>query len=346
MRTLREIRQDSAVIDVRSAGAAAFLSAPLLAIAVGLPWFGGAFPPLGWVPLVVLPALGSVAYYFVRPRRVALPLDAATSLRLELVEGSEDTEFRLVHLRADREVVVLEHPSFAVVARDIGRIVDGSAVALQSVHLPPAYFRSAGRVGTAELSPVTVSGVPSNAHVRTWRGALGGAAFAALVLGLSLVEAQSPRALLSVALASVGILGVALFGAWLSSTRVWVQVSKERVLVERGAFGRRRKVLEIPRHELHGACLVQVGATPSHVVFATTQGPKVLALIGEPARVVAGAVGRIALGPESRRDGPLMAPATQRAQLADIGFATREASGETRREVRRADRSELFRARS
>lgn len=320
------------------------MTLPLLAIAAALPWLGQRAPE-GWVPATALVSVVLVGFVFGRSRRVRIPIDEACALRLERVgEAPDDPAYRAVLLRGKEREVVTDDASLATVARDVGRLVDATRVTLEeSCGIPVEFFRSTPVTVSPELEPVVVVGRPSPSHLRAARGVVGSAAFAALVFGWSVVRAQSPVSTLSVMLPAAFVLGLSAFGAWLWSLRIRVEVSQRGVLVERCALGYRRRSLEIPRSELRGAWVVESAFQPTHVLFATSRGPRVVAILGEAARRLAAAVGRIPAAPSGRRDAWVPPPEVYDDAACQSGV--RDGSPEPRREGRRPARSEGVRAR-
>jgi hypothetical protein len=322
------------------------LTIPLLAFAGLLPWLSQS-ASLPWaagagIGLTVLLALG-----FVRPTRRRLSLDASCRLRLEPLNESEDPGYQVVLCRAGREETILEHSSLAVVARDLGRILDVTSLPLENaLGIPAEYLRSTGKVTAREREPLTVFGIARACERRAARAVVGGAAFAGLVFGSSVLRATSPVSVLSIVLPSVSLLLLVTFGAWMMSRRSSVRVSSDGIEFEEIALGQRRRVFTIPANELLGACVVEHGEVAMEVLFATTRGPRALPLLGDGARRVAAAVGRIP-GIASVRE-----PSSERPGTGDEGAREGRASvpaargaNDPRRDSRRAARPEVARAR-
>jgi hypothetical protein len=346
VRTLREIQPNFAVLYVRPPGVAAYLTAPLLLFAAALPWLSQS-ASVPWAAGAGLGVILLTALAFVRPVRRRVALDASCLLRLEALNDSDDPSYQVVLCRGGREEPLLEHTSLHVVARDLGRILDVTGLPLENaLGIPAEYLRSTGKAAVREREALTIFGISSASERRAARAVVGGALFATFVFGSSLLRASSPVSTLSIALPTLSVLLLAMFGAWMMSKRSSVRISSDGIEVEEIALGQRRRVLTIPAHELLGACTVEHGELALQVLFATTRGPRTLPLFGDAARRVAAAVGRVPGGTGVRdANGPPAGSRDEDAREGRSSVPSVRGANEARRDSRRASRPEVARAR-
>ena len=292
--------------------------------------------PLALAFLVLL------ALTFVRPSVQRIPLDAACTLRLVASNESEDPSYEVLLVRGSQEQTLLRHPSLALVAQDLGRILDATGLSVEeSAGIPVQYLRSTGEATRRDhRENSTIVGVASASHQRASAALVGGTMFVLLVFAWALLKAQARVSPLSVALPSVCAILFGTFGAWMNSKRWTVRVSDAGVDAEESALGMRRRLFSIPAHELFGAVVVERGEVAVEVLIATSRGPKLLPLVGDAARRVADAIGHIPSATDARA--PAHLPSSEPPP-----FDTRSAgrAAESRRDARRGTHPEVARAR-
>lgn len=297
LRTLREIYSDSALIQIRSPGTAAFLTVPLLACAAILPWLTPAPASHWWLYPLGLTGLILAAYAACRPRTAHIPLDQRASLLLESVDSPDDPLYRVVLVQGGQRTRLIDHPSAELVARDLGRVLEATGLPLEeSTAAPAEYFRRDGDVRAGTLEALEIVSKSSPAQVRTERAVWGAAGFAFLVFGWSLLHAKSSVSWLSLVLPPVGIAAVLLIGARVSSARTSIDVSKAGVRVEQTAlFGRPQLLFNVAAADLCGACALKANDSSAvhTVVVTTTKGPRVVTLDVEGAKRLVNAIGPI-----------------------------------------------------
>lgn len=349
MRTLREIRPDYAVIDVKTPASAVVLILPLLLAAAILPWVAPQSPPGRWIStlFVCVSCLG--ALFVLRGRRERFALAGTAQLRFEPLPESDDPEYRVVLVRGERRETLLRHVDVAVLIRDLQHVAETTRLPIENrCGLPTEYFTRMSHSLASAPEPASVVGAPSPSHERAARAALGAVAFASLVFGWCILKARSELSPLSVLVPSLGIIALGLLGLWLLTWRVQVTVSEHGVRVERVALGVRNLQLEIPRHELSGARAFGHGPNILRLVlFATTRGPFVTALAGNAAKRVADAVGfgSASVQTPNKIDRDALPRDAARSGSREATSAARDSSADARREAIRSVASEVARAR-
>lgn len=297
VRTLSKINSNSAVIQIRNPGEAAVLTVPLLACAAALPWFQAELPSTWWVYPVALGGLFLGALAIVRVRKVHVPLETGSILRLEAADSPDDPVYRVVLVGARSRFRLLEHSSVGVLVRDLGRILDATALELDEPSgVGAEYFRSTGNPSLGLLRPEVITSKTTRPQLREIRAAWGAVAFASAVFGWSLLNAQSTPSFMSQALPGITLVLLVLLATGLSRARAQIQLSAAGIRVAKSRLYGRGPVFDVASRELCGAVVFgecRAGA-PCHVLLATTRGPRVVTLDAEGALRLVDCIGPVA----------------------------------------------------